>query len=601
MSGFQDVPHQAGPGWPTDQAVPVGGWAYQHDPDDRASATRYMCAGARLDEYFAREVVRELRHERFRACAPSYGVDLDRVLGHAEEEVQHLRRRDFCVAGAFLAALVLFPLITVLYWLAMAFMPRSIALGTVPSAFQQRPAVDGTTTTAQRRDSVIVGLVKQLGIQVVLMFVLCLFGTRFLNWLGFGLWTAFVLALLLLLAVPWFFSWEQLNGAMQVLREQLTPTAFAASAGRRPTATAALPRSAVGGDANLIVYSGYRPFVGAGDEVTSWSFAMRLLPKGYQPGGSDEPARVNFQLPALVRRLAADLDQLRAESVSPADRIPGLQVTEKVFINGSELRNNSLFGMDTFWPGHIGPLPAGTRPADALSDDGVSRVRGLVDGPVRHCLCAQVRSWGSDLVLSVFAQVTVSGSTLYVQANTLVLTPVKDAYRVADSFSQVRTDEETTQAWVDALVHSRGVMLTAVFSSIGQLFAPIRLRRRERDQRRAIANDKRYDFGARLSLREVASSHAYRNFFQRMDVTRVGKQIELQILHTLANFLAEHDMDLGDLQQHREVILNNGVLMTGGVMTGSIAAGTGATATTTTGGNAGKPAGGGATGKSAER
>jgi hypothetical protein len=568
MTASQDVPHQTAAG----AAEPAG-------PHDKDAATRYLCAGARLDENFARTVVRELRQERFRATAPSYGVDLGRVLGHAEQAVHQLRRRDLPVAAALLASLLLLPVGTAVYWVAGLFLLRGGAQTGTAASLRSRLSADSAAVVAGRKEPSFLVLARNLVIQVVVLVVACLIGSHVLDWLGLGFVGQFLLGLLLLVGAPWLATMQQLDAAWQVLREQLTPAAFAADTRRPATPPAGLPQSAVGGDANLIVYSGYNPFVGAGDEVTSWNFAMRLRPKGQQPGQAADTPPLPFGLPELVERLASDLEGLRNESSPVADRLPGLVVTERVFINGSELQNNPLYGKGTFWPGHSGPLPAESRPADTLPREQVVRARGLADGPVRHCLCAQIRSWGSDLVLSVFVQVTVTGSTLYVQANTLVLTPVREAYRLGDSIARARSEEDVVQAWADALIRSRGVLLTAPAGAISELRTDSRTRSRERKQRRAIANDRRYDFGASLSLRELASSHAYRNLFQRTDVTRLGKQIELQVLHTLAEFLAEHGLDLGELNQHREVILNHGIMMTGGVMTGSIAAGTGASAT----------------------
>lgn len=550
----------------------VSGAGYGGDEDWSAS-TRHMCAGARLDEGFARRVVHELRHERYRACAPSYGVDLDRVGVHAEQTLRDLRKRDLAVGAVFVLSLLLAPVTTLAYWIATAFLPGG---GTQPASVvpRRRRVREG------QRDPAVMAVLRALAVQITVLLAASWLGALVPYWPSAGPVVTFLLTLVLLIGCPWLFTWEQRNAAWKAIREQLTREAFR-SAGDEPPRdpdAAGLPQSSVGGDANLIVYSGYRPFVGAGDEVTSWSFAMRLVPESHEPGSGQEPPPVPFDTAGLVRRMADDLDALRGTAASPVDRIPGLEVTEKVFVHGTELRQNALFGEAVFWPGAAGRRPPEGRPADQLSSERIEAARGIIDGPVRHCLAAQVRSWGTDLVLSVFVQIAVSGATLYLQANTLVLTPVREAYRVADSVSRPEDTEEAAPGLADALLLSRSVLMSALTNAYAELRAPARRERALEEQRTAVTDDRRYDFGARISLRELASSHTYRDFFQKVDVTRIGKQIELQILGTLADFLAEHGLDRGDLAQHRNVILNQGIMMTGGSMNGSIAAGSGAAA-----------------------
>ncbi|MFD8075304.1 hypothetical protein ACFV3E_21970 [Streptomyces sp. NPDC059718] len=546
--------------------------------EDWSASTRYMCAGARLDEGFARRVVHELRDERYRACAPSYGVDLDRVGAHAEQTLRDLRKRDLAVGAVFVLSLLVAPVTTLAYWFATAFLPGG---GTQTGSVvpRRRRVREG------QRDPAVMAVLRALAVQLAVLLAASWLGALVPFWPSAGPVVTFLLTLVLLIGCPWLFTWEQRNAAWKAIREQLTREAFRSPAEDPPRApdAAGLPQSSVGGDANLVVYSGYRPFVGAGDEVTSWSFAMRLTPEGHEPGSGQEPPAVPFDTAGLIRRMADDLDALRAAAASPVDRIPGLEVTEKVFVHGTELRQNALYGEAVFWPGAAGHWPPEGRPADQLSSERIAAARGVVDGPVRHCLAAQVRSWGTDLVLSVFVQTAVSGATLYLQADTLVLTPVREAYRVADSVSRPEEAEEAAPGLADALLLSRSVLISALPDAYAELRAPARRERALAAQRTAIADDRRYDFGARISLRELASSHTYRDFFQKVDVTRIGKQIELQILGTLTEFLAEHGLDRGDLTQHRNVILNQGIMMTGGSMSGSIAAGSGAAAISTGG------------------
>ncbi|MDX2849905.1 hypothetical protein PV342_15840 [Streptomyces sp. PA03-3a] len=289
-------------------AVPYGA------EEDWSASTRYMCAGARLDESFARRVVHELRHERYRACAPSYGVDLDRVGAHAEQTLRDLRKRDLAVGAAFVLSLLVSPVATLAYWFAISFLPGGGAQ-TGPAVPRRRRPREG------QRDPAVMVVLRALAVQLAVLLAASWLSALVPFWPSAGPVVTFLLTLVLLVGWPWLLTWEQRNAAWRAIREQLTREAFRSSAQEPPRdpGAAGLPQSSVGGDANLVVYSGYRPFVGAGDEVTSWSFAMRLTPEGQEPGSGQEPPAVPFDTAGLVRRLADDLMGRRAEGFGYED------------------------------------------------------------------------------------------------------------------------------------------------------------------------------------------------------------------------------------------------------------------------------------------
>ncbi|MFF4423494.1 hypothetical protein ACFY04_22395 [Streptomyces sp. NPDC001549] len=72
------------------------------------AVTRLLCAGAHLDEGFAREVDVELTEDRLRATGLSLGIDLVALARHARASVRRIDRRDrrlagLCAAGVWAA------------------------------------------------------------------------------------------------------------------------------------------------------------------------------------------------------------------------------------------------------------------------------------------------------------------------------------------------------------------------------------------------------------------------------------------------------------------------------------------------------------------
>ncbi|RDG38946.1 hypothetical protein [Streptomyces corynorhini] len=551
------------------------------------SATRYLCTGVRLYEDFARRAVDQARYERIRSRAPSYGVDLDEVRAHAEASLRDLRVRDRWVSAAFVLSLLVAPVATVMYTLFSAALSAGSGMATsagtagIPAAGLRRTAAGrrrgeraGPAPVAKPRDSRFVALARPLVTHVMVLILACWLGRMFL-WSPPGV-LRYVVAAALLICCPWYCVWKQRDAAWTAVREQLRPGVQRATKGS-------------GDDANLIVYSGYSPFVGAGAPFTSWSFANRLVPRDWKPGSGEQPPAVPFGSSELVERLRADLTELGSRSPVSADGIAGLKVAEKVFVHGTALFDTSRIPRSELWPGS--GSPGRKRPADRLPEERITAARGLVDGPVRHCLSVQIRSWDTDLILTVFVQVSVDAGTLYLQSDSRVLAPVQEEFRVADSLQAAESEEEATRRAAESVLATGGVLLASVPNVLSELGAAGRLERWEEEQRWAIERDKRYDFGARASLREEAASPNYRNFFQFVDVTRTGKQVELRVLGAVLNFLAEHGLDISDLDARRTTILNNGVMMYGGSVTGSIAAGAGATASATTTGRGPGPAG----------
>ncbi|MFJ2111889.1 hypothetical protein ACIOEX_08235 [Streptomyces sp. NPDC087850] len=573
------VPRQTAP------APPPQGPPEPYTPqlaEEENAATRYMCTGVRLSEDFARLVMSETRHERIRARAPSYGVDLDHVRAHAAEALRDLRVRDRRVGAAFLLSLLLAPSATVLYALAAAAM-NAAAGENMRVRGVRRTKTAGRVWLTKPQGSPFAAVAAPLATQNLLLGLACWSGQFFL-WSLPDLFAAFALSAVLLIGCPWYFTWRQHDAAWQVIRDSLRPGPAFQRSGRPTPAD----------DTNLVVYTGYSPFVGSGGKFSSWSFATRLIPKGMTPGSGTKPPPVPFGSSALIDRLRADLLELRAESTASADGIAGMEVTEKVFVHGTALRNTKLLRTADIWPGGALRGPGKRRPTERLPQDRVTALRGRIDGPVRHCLSLQIRSWDTDLVLTVFVQISVNGGTLYLQSDTHVLPPVKEAFRVADSLTARESSEEAIRRGADAALASGGVLLRSVPHVIAELGEAGRLKRREEEQQWALQHDKRYDFGALTSLRELIAAGQYRNFFQFVDATRTGKQIELQVLRSVMDFLADHGLDVHDLDARRTTILNNGVMMYGGSMTGSIAAGQGASATATGLAGGGGPAGAGA-------
>lgn len=88
-----------------------------------------------------------------------------------------------------------------------------------------------------------------------------------------------------------------------------------------------------------------------------------------------------------------------------------------------------------------------------------------------------------------------------------------------------------------------------------------------------------YDFGARLSVRELAVSPNYQNYFQVVDAARITALVERHTLAAIRTFLDTRGYDIADFRAQQQTILNQGLIQQGGMsIIGNQAIGAGATA-----------------------
>jgi hypothetical protein len=108
LNGHQLTPNTT----PTDpgSGAPVGA-------DTDRETTRYLSAATQLNVEFARSVIKEVVGEKFRALAPTYGIDVPVVAMWAIKSVSTRARRDYLLAGLLTVMVICVALIPQSLWL----------------------------------------------------------------------------------------------------------------------------------------------------------------------------------------------------------------------------------------------------------------------------------------------------------------------------------------------------------------------------------------------------------------------------------------------------------------------------------------------------
>ncbi len=522
-------------------------------PDD---TTRYLCVAARTDERFAERMIRALLHDDLHATAPSVGFTLRPVLLHALAGVRQRRVRDWCLLAATVLALVLSPLWTVLALLVI------LPIGGVLA----RRAGE-----SRRLRDIVFALVALAILLVLSVSIVSALGdapspTRsrpapeppVAEWLVGLPWLALLTSLAMYALVVWNEWQTRLTLLGQLTRAAFSPSEAPPLASGQEWLSDRLAAIDEAERGNVTVYDGFTPFIGHGPLVSTWSFALPSL-------GHDAENVIPLDTAELVGHVR---DRLAGVGVEP-DELPGLVLSERAFVSGNALTT------------HPALLPERDQaPLQQLSDDDLARLAARPHGSARHYLCAQVPSWGGEVVASTFLHFSTDGRLLYLQCDRTVLGPLWQQYHDVDRISPLLTVGAIGRLLARAASGVSGAVPRAPVHVVRDL--TFRWRRdRHRTIERAIARqDLGYHYGARFSVREDATDANYHNYFQKTDAAKHLKLIERHVLAALLDFLDEHGVDTTEFRNRQMTILNQGVIQTGGVSNvGNQAVGSEATAT----------------------
>ncbi|WP_433180167.1 hypothetical protein [Actinoallomurus sp. CA-150999] len=568
-------------------------------PGVMSTATRYLCAAAYLDEGFCRKVIGELVDPEHRAVVPSYGFDVGPVITHAVRARRLQLIRDLVIWAVLIGCAVISPFAaSTFFWTAV---PFAVARLVPWRRFGWR-----------RRFQVAWAL-------VVLYFLFWLISVlAFVVWayiaaqnsgyspqnggplpLPTGLWgnpwlyvSCTVLLWIAMLVIP--FGWQVL--VFWMMRTDLAPGA------RTPQLDVLTPRARRHAErlvdaqvGNVTLYSGDNPFIGSGAPDSPWARAWSIVVELDRPATPDTTAKtvdpvalhehVRRRLMAMSEEWpAADGDRPDRSDprrrLPPNERIAGLNIDYHVVARGdcTQYPRASEPGFNV--PDYAGhPLIDGSvgmpysKATDACRESIVRHPQGGVRCYQRVTIGAEgqaVRDAADrviapaedqDIVVSVFIYLAVEGHMLYAQFVADVLPPIRREYHLIDHLASCTDASLIAMAirrrWLSVL--SDGVIGPfRAIRTLGQM-AAARLQDDQHPERLTA-----YDYGARLSVRELAAEDTLPTYLQVLDAHKYSRLVERRLNEAVLDHLQSRDIDVSAYRMQANQIIEQSVMINGG-------------------------------------
>ena len=505
------------------------------------TATRRMCAGTYLDRHFRDQILHEVYNKRNRRIAPSYGFDVVPVVTHAWrawrlETYQHLAILLLLVIAAvrFLLATIIVTFLIIVWYMARAVFHWGRDLA---AYFRERKSISEYEQIRSRGKVLGYGLLcLAILLVVAVIFTVAHKAQLAESWpTRTGLAYAFIgLAfadLVLMIATA--------------MRQRSLDYLGQDNASRSHWSSPRIATLQAQQAHPFTVYSTFMPFVGAGTNIVTWSFAQRLVHVNHAGIGSDqEYDEPPFTTKQLVSRLKTSIESLRQDE-NPETRLPGLTVDDHVFLEGT----------------HSVPYRPilGNNPVQKDISADIDKVMEEPCDVARHYLACRVVSWEGEVVTNVFVHVSLQGRTLYIELTTYALTPTRRQYHIIDEVggtgpgAMTRSVAKSLVGLPDALLAVR--FLVQVPS---QLWAALQA---QRDGTLTVRRG--VNIGADFSAREAAIAPDEESYFQFRDILKHWKIIERRLIATVGDFLKECDVDTSEFWERATSILNKGVINMG--------------------------------------
>ncbi|MET9381003.1 FHA domain-containing protein [Streptomyces sp. NPDC002928] len=354
-------------------------------------------------------------------------------------------------------------------------------------------------------------------------------------------WQRYAVLAVLLPAVAWLvLALDTWVTEYLVLRRKMTHGRFDPADAPGPVSGRARDRLAAVAErpaGNVIVCSDFWPFAGSGDQVSEWDIPIDIRRGTPLPEGRGRRDPRPFSTGELYDALITAARELG---------LANLRAEERLFVDGRDLTRDRDLLPDPFRP----PVTRIPVPLMRAVPGGLSATR-------RSYVSVEVPAWSGQLVLTMFLRAVQVKGTLYLEWSAYVLLPMRRVYYGVDHLPR----RSSAGCAVRALAAAGPRVLPALLS------APRALARRaaadgaasaiRRRQRREIRDGYLFDYGAGMSIREIARGLEPGRYFLDRDQSRILQTTEQHLMLTITDFLDSRGIDSESFQRFQQNIFND--------------------------------------------
>jgi hypothetical protein len=359
-------------------------------------------------------------------------------------------------------------------------------------------------------------------------------------------WVIFAIVLLMLaiaffaIAREYWTRWYRIL-AGQMLRDGFDPE----RAPDPPTqgVTLRLQAAADRKSGNLVVFGQHGAFSGSGNRLGQEQIVIDVSRgKAEDDGAPGEP--ISFT--------NMDVHTAIAEAIRNI-KFPGLNVTERVFVNGKHVRGNRGLQRDPQQP-----------PFASVSKELLASAAEHPTADARAYVCAEIHGWQGQLVVTMFARAVHTGGWLYVEYSFYLLPPIDAAYTVVDYLYNQSLAHRLRKTTTWSVARTLPYLLLAPFSLGKQAFETLLWNVRESAQGYVIQHGQAFDYGALRSIREEAcqwgnrwgNRWANRHYFIKRDITMYVLLLQKSLLREMENFLDAHNIATAEFKEQAKIIID---------------------------------------------
>jgi hypothetical protein len=297
---------------------------------------------------------------------------------------------------------------------------------------------------------------------------------------------------------------------------------------------------------NLIVHHGHQAFVGYGELLNAWSMVMHLRKKDTDDQQAVAGPPVHLDVAEIHRAVSREMLRLRhGEGLAPGFRLRDLAEGEQIVISSTALLRHREFDRLTRTI-----LPAlEEAPSGSLTEEQVREVSTGSREWIRSYRGYQIDSWDEDLVVTAFLRISCGDGVLYLEWSVFRLNPISDRYRWE------MWELASARQAVDV------VLSTAVGYPLSLLARLRRLAKAGLTMMRGTPRRVHPDvYGARKSIREIATASEPQNYFQDVDTVRYLRLLEERLLVAVRRFLEQAGLSTEEFDQQRQTVVNSTVI-----------------------------------------